>query len=477
MNTVIDFLVRAYKKHPDKTALVTKESTLSFKELFTRVNEFGVALQKFPHQAVVSILMDNCQEFVITYLGILKAGCIAHIISSSLTPTNLEKQIQSSKPKIIITLKKFHDNLKNIQGIRNSYFSDVLNDSKIELENKAQTDDIATLLYTSGTTDIPKGVPIRHSNIAFTTKNIIDVLGYNCSDIDVVPLPLSHSFGLGCLHTSLYAGSTLVLHKNSLNLNKIIDSIKDYSATTIAAVPATLTKIIRDFSDHIKDCSTLRLIITNSTAIPKSTVYSFLKILPETKMATYYGLTEASRSTFMIFNDKIGKEASVGLPAQDIEIKLTTKENDNAKEGEICIKGKNVIDGYWNKQFDNKLEDGWLKTGDLGYFDSEGYLYLKGRIDDIINVSGEKVFPEEVEEVVKELNGIKDATAIGMNHPEFGQVVKLFVQKSNDSDIEASAILRHCKNSLERHKIPFKIEFIDKFPRTGYGKVKRHMLR
>lgn len=223
--------------------------------------------------------------------------------------------------------------------------------------------------------------------------------------------------------------------------------------------------------------SNLRLVITNSTTIPKETVVGFRNILKKGNLATYYGLTEASRSTFMIFNSA-GKEESVGLPAPDVIIKLVDKNDQNTKQGEIWIKGPNVIKNYWNDpESDRGIKDGWLRTGDLGYLDDDGYLYLKGRNDDIINVAGEKVIPQEVERIVKLLTEVEEAVAIGTEHNVFGQVVKLFVKKTNNASLTKSEIMSHCIKNLERYKVPTDIEFVTDFPRTEYGKIKRFMLK
>ena len=199
------------------------------------------------------------------------------------------------------------------------------------------------------------------------------------------------------------------------------------------------------------------------------------KILKKGRLATYYGLTEASRSTFMKF-DLDGKESSVGMPAPGVQIKLVDQEGNESDDGAIWIRGPNVIRSYWKESSTMNPVEGWLKTGDLGHFDDEGYLYLKGRTDDIINVAGEKVNPQDVERIVKLLADIEEAIAVGVKHETFGQVVKLFVKKIAGSHITKSDIIVHCIKNLERYKVPVHIEFVDDFPRTEYGKIKRFML-
>ena len=333
--------------------------------------------------------------------------------------------------------------------------------------------DYAYLIYTSGTTSTPKGVPITHSSCNFSTKNIAKTLDYSQNDIDLLPLQMSHSFGLGCLHTSLYVGSTLVLQKNP-KPKDILESIEKYNVTTLAAIPSTLSNIVSNYDDSLNSLSDLRLIITNSTFFPPETIRKLKGVLKTGIVATYYGLTEASRSTFMIFDDE-KKIESVGKPSSGVQIKI--KDENNEGTGEIWIHGPNVIDNYWRNGYSENKSEGWLKTGDLGRFDENGFLYILGRVDDLINISGEKVYPQEIERIVKVLSGIEEVIAIPMKHRSFGEVVKLFVKKTADSEITSTDILTHCIKNMERFKVPAKIEFVEDFPRTDYGKIKRFMLK
>ncbi len=473
MKTIVDFLKESYQNSPQKIFIKTSTEELTYQKTYQRVQQLSSSLYQYSKNSVISIMFDNCPEFIISYLGVLKAGHIAHIISPSTSESNFLKQIDSARPVIILSLKKFSSRYEKYQDkAKFCDFNEIVTDKKID--SKCVIGNTASLIYTSGTTSDPKGVPITHSNIVFTTNNIIKVLKYDSSDIDVIPLPLSHSFGLGCLHTSLFVGSTIILHKNTMNLLEILKSVKENNATTLAAVPATLTTLVNNFpKEFSENCKKLRLVITNSTKIPKDTTEKILELLPETTLATYYGLTEASRSTFMIFKDK--RKDSVGRPAPGVKIKIYDENNNESDKGEIWIKGGNVINNYWNGLFADRFSDGWIKTGDLGYWDSEGFLYLSGRKDHIINVAGEKVNPEEIENVVRKLLNVDDVVATGMNHELFGQVVKLFVKKTENMPTE-SDIITFCKKNLERYMVPMKVEFVDEFPKTEYGKVKRFML-
>ena len=474
MNTIDKFLDNSCKTNPTKLALIDDNSKFSYLDLKNKVEKFSSFLNQFPEKSVISLLFDNTSEFVISYLGVINSGCIAHLISTGISESNLNQQILSAQPALVLSSDSYFSKikeieLKNLEKLKFSEVKDTSSDIRTPSSN-----DYAYLIYTSGTTSTPKGVPISHFSCDFSTKNIAKTLQYSSNDIDLLPLPMSHSFGLGCLHTSLYVGSTLVLQKNP-NIENILNSIKKYEITTLAAVPSTLSNIISNSSDDsLNLLSNLRLIITNSTFFPPPTIRKLKTILKTGVVATYYGLTEASRSTFMIFNDD-KKIESVGKPSDGIKIKIHKKDDDDA--GEIWIYGPNVLDNYWKKEYSENKSDDWLKTGDLGKFDDDGFLYILGRVDDLINISGEKVYPQEIERIVKVLSGIDEVVAIPMKHKSFGEVVKLFVKKSVNSEISSSDILTHCIKNMERFKVPAKIEFVEDFLRTDYGKIKRFMLK
>jgi len=472
MTLITDFLENSSRNFPQKTALIFKDSKYTYQELQTEVNKKSSFFNKFKKNSVVSLFFENSPEFIISYLGVLKSACVAHIIPPNISTNNLREQIISTNPISIISSHELFPKLSIIENtkIEQIEYSEIKPSSTEE--RKSNVLDYAYLIYTSGTTSKAKGVPITHQNSVFTTHNIAKILHYDNSDVDILPLPLSHSFGLGCLHTSICVGSTLILHKNMINTQEIFSSMNEYSATTFAAVPTSLTKLIKSELPDVTDVfKNLRLIITNSTSIPSDTIKKYKKILEHGLIATYYGLTEASRSTFMIFNDE-KKFNSVGIPPDQVEIKI------NSKSGEILIKGPNVIQKYWNNPIaDSYLENNWLRTGDLGKLDENGYLYLLGRLDDIINIGGEKLLPQDIESVVKVLSDVEEAVAIPMKHETFGNTVKLLIKKTSHSKITKTEILSYCIKNLERYKVPTKIEFIDDFPKTSYGKIKRFMLK
>lgn len=476
---IIEHLKNNYEKYPNKIGFIGEDEELTFQEMYERVENFSCLNILKNKKQVVSLILNNSLSFIIAYLGIIKAGKIAHIIPTNISENNFKNQIFSAEPGVVIYDDEKWKDFANINNFDSSFnhIKDVILSSDIGKHVEEQNN-IANLIYTSGTTSEPKGVPISHDMIEFTSNNIIRILQYSRKDVDLTPLPLYHSFGLGCLYASINIGSTFILLKNGNDLEKILDYINKFGVTTLAAVPPTLTQFLKYDQKFLADkFSNLRLIITNSTKIPKSTVTSIKSILKNGKFATYYGLTEASRSTFMIFNSNSNLDESVGKQAKGIQVRVEQLNNDSMI-GEIWIKGMNVIKNYWkNPEADKNLINGWLRTGDIGYLDNEGHLFLKGRNDDIVNIGGEKVIPSEIEETLKQIPQIVDVVAFGIDNEIFGKTIKVFIVKKENSELNKTTILSHCLKNLEKFKIPSKIEFVEKIPRNEYGKVKRTMLK
>jgi len=474
---IVDFLKNSANKYPKKPALVCENESFTFSELWKLVKNFSLPVELLNPQNVISLISENSPYFVIAYLGIMNLGKTVHLVSPEISEINLTNQITSSNSSMIVCSDTVFNKISKFNSIKIPIFQ--LNNIPKNTDSfSSESNEIAYLIYTSGTTSEAKGVGINHSIVEFATKNIVQVLKYSNSDVDVLPLPLHHSFGLGCLHVSLFVGSTLILLKNSSDLQNILDTIKKYNATTFAAVPATLTKFLKFNENNLNDYfSNIRLVITNTTKIPINTINFFKTIISHGNLATYYGLTEASRSSFMIFNKDTSFDQSVGKPAPQVDIKIDNQINES-KIGEILIKGNNVIKKYWkNIESDKNIIDGWLRTGDLGFFDDHGYLYLVGRFDDVINIGGEKVMPDEIEEIVKQIDGVENVVAFGIDHEIFGQVIKLHVIKSKNSNLDKLSIITFCMKNLEKYKIPSKIDFVTNIPQTDYGKVKRFMLK
>ena len=482
MRAVYEFLELSAEKYPNKIAITDDITSITYNELLKKSKFVSKSIRDvIKCGQSVSLLSENSISFVITYFGILMAGGIVHIVPPNSSDKQLQFQIEKVKPVIIVCSETLVDKITRNQ-YKHILISDLINNnSKINHDNiDDKFNEVSSIIFTSGTTGTPKGVKLKHENIIFVTNNIIKIIGVRSDDVEINPLQLSHSFGLGCLHTTIAQGATSIIFRNSINLKEIIGAVTINKATGFVGVPATFQKILLNYKQEFKEAGkNFHYLLTNSAPMPKDDIQEIIKLFPLTNFFTYYGLTEASRSTFLLFNNDIRKIESVGKPAPNVQLKIITDNDSTSNEhdvGEVLIKGPNVIDEYWADTVkEPKIKDGWLATGDLGFLDNDGYLYLNGRKDDIINVGGEKVSPIEIELMIKQLDKIQDVGVIGVPDKTFGEIPVAFIV--TEFNLETNEILGHCIKTLERYKIPQNFLFVDSIPKNESGKIERNALR
>ncbi len=482
MTTIVEFLESSARMFPDKEALVCGDVRLTYQQLYDKVSNLCFFLTaNCSRQAPVSMFIDNSIEFIVAYFAILKSACIAHIIPTNASEKNIIIQLEEVEPQYILSVSKF---IPKLQRLHSGERIINLSEEKIFSSTgfrETQPEDFSTIIYSSGTTSRPKGVTLRHRNVVSATKNMLEVWDISEKDTYLNVLSLAHSFGLGNVHMHIKQGGRTIIERNSINIKKFLQNIIDEKATVFAAAPATFKHIIDIAPELFASCSTLRTMITNSTYIPPSTTTEVLRLRPTTQFYTYYGLTEASRSTINHFNQNQDKLESVGKPAPNVEVKICGEEGSSLPAeaaGEVCIKGNHVIEAYWkNEEATKAIREGWIYTGDQGYLNPEGFLFLVGRKGDIINVGGEKVSPIEIEEVAMSIPEVKEVAAVGIKDRILTQVVHLFVVLEKNSSISSEEITKTLRSKLEGYKIPRKIHFKESIPKTDTGKKKRSLLR
>jgi len=482
MNSIHELLDNSARKYPHKSAIIFDDLRISFAELLKKTEFLSNLIQeKISTGNVISILCENSPFFVISYFSVLKSGCIAHIIPPSISDFNLKEQIKETNPEMILSTRSFEQKLNRTQLIKKTFFVENTTFSKVNDNDFCGNcfNETSSIIFTSGTTSKPKGVKLTHKNVLTATSNIVEMIDLQPNDIEINSLSLSHSFGLGCLHATFMQGGTSLIFKNTINLKEILKNAKHENATGFVGVPVIFYQILNSFPDLFSSISSIRYLLTNTAPMKKESILEVIDLFPKANFYTYYGLTEASRSTFLLFNKNKNKLKSVGKTAPGVEIKIL---DDNGKVisnntmGEIFIRGNNVIKNYWNNPTaDQSIEDGWLQTGDLGYFDSDKFLFLKSRKDDLINVGGEKFTSEEVEIIIKEIPEISDVAVIGISNDIFGQLPVAFVVTNKETT--TTQIINHCSKKMERYKIPHKIFFLDALPKTDSGKIKRNALK
>lgn len=369
----------------------------------------------------------------------------------------------------------------DVEGVTSLGYQDILSDSQ-ELSDAdapcGMTDaDTADVMFTSGTTGNPKGVKLSHANIAASASYINRFIGNGPDDVELLGLPVCHSFGLGRLRCSLLTGATVVLHNGFANLKSVFDTIVKYGVTGFGMVPAIWAYIRKFSGTRIGNyADRIRYIEIGSAAMPLDDKEMLLSLFPDTRICMHYGLTEASRSVFMEFHEESDDLATAGRSVvPEVEIAIFSSEGERLpadSEGEVCVRGKMVTRSYYLPDDNRDAFFGdFFRTGDWGYLSDGGKLYLLARKKELINVGGKKVSPVEIEEAL-EAAGAAECMVVADKDPILGEVPKALLVEAALS-VSVAELEQRMRERLETYKLPRKYEVVDSIPKTASGKKQR----
>ena len=482
MNTLV------YKIHswsvitPNKIALIDKNKNFTYKLLFENIwaskkilkLEYGISKGD-----TVVLAANKNVSFVFIYFALHLIGAKVLPVDEQISQDRLKFTLDKISPRLIIGLENKSNNIKVI-GF--DCFTD-LEKSIIPLDvSFPDLEDNADILFTTGTTAEPKGVVLSHRNIAQSANNINSFIGNNHNDTELLAMPISHSFGLARLKCVLSAGGTLVLLGSIVNMKRMFRMFDEYKVTGFGMVPASWSYIKKMSGNKLAEYSNqLNYIEFGSSYMSAVDKMELTKLFPNTRLCMHYGLTEASRSTFMEFNTSKDYLNTIGKSSPNVIINIFD-ENGNKlskeKEGEICIKGDHVSRKYLNVERNDLFYGEYLRTGDIGLINKKDYIVLKGRSKEIINIGGKKLSPVEVEDKIKEFDPELEAVCIGITDEQgiLGEVVKAFVVKGN-SICDFEEIDDFLKKKLEKYKVPVEYEWIKEVPKTSSGKIQRQKLK
>ncbi|XP_021895309.1 oxalate--CoA ligase-like [Carica papaya] len=449
---------------------------------------------------VVALSFPNTVEFVVMFLAVIRCRAVAAPLNSAYTDEEFEFYLSDSESKLLIVPQ---EGIKSAQAAASRlnipHVTATLSVSdipKIVLSSKPDSSpesvaalvndpsDVALFLHTSGTTSRPKGVPLTQLNLAASVSNIKSVYKFTESDSTVIVLPLFHVHGLmTALLSSLLAGGAVALPAaGRFSASTFWADMIAYKATWYTAVP-TIHQIIleRHCSKPEPAYPKLRFIRSCSASLAPS-ILSRLEDTFGAPVLEAYAMTEASH--LMASNplpaDGVHKAGSVGKPVGQ-EMAILNEQGiiqGVGEKGEVCIRGLNVTKGYKNNPEANKaaFQFGWFHTGDVGFFDSDGYLHLVGRIKELINRGGEKISPIEVDAVLLSHPGVAQAVAFGVPDEKYGEEINCAVIPREGSDIKEEDVLVFCKKNLASFKVPKKVFITDSVPKTATGKIQRRIV-
>jgi long-chain acyl-CoA synthetase len=341
-------------------------------------------------------------------------------------------------------------------------------------------DDLAVLMYTSGTTGPPKGVMLSHKNLSTCLTNGLPAWPTDKSDVYLVPLPLNHIYGMLMISECYVTGAHLVIHK-WFDPNLVLESIARQKVTQFIGVPTMLVKLLEQYDPQKHNLSSIRRWISAAAPLSPETLKAVERELGGS-VYEGYGMTEASPTISRQRTWRPKKIGSVGPPINEVDVCIMSEEGlqlQSGQEGEICARGPNIMIGYLNKPEETArtLRDGWLHTGDIGYIDDDGDLFITGRKKDLIIRGGENISPGSVEDILFAHPAVSEAAVVGVPDSVYGEEVKAFVVVRSGITVSEDELLNYCQSKLPRFKAPKSISFLKELPKSTVGKVLKRELR
>jgi long-chain acyl-CoA synthetase len=530
-SSIVEVLEQGFKNYKDLPAFSNMGKTLSYDDMKRLSQQFASYLQnhlKLEKGDRVALMMPNILQYPVALFGILQAGYIVVNVNPLYTARELEHQLKDSGAKAIVILANFAKTLEEVIAktpvkhvmvtevgdmlpfpkgkiinfvvkhvVKNKYpsfnlpghikFNDTLvKGSSLPFSKPTITNsDIAFLQYTGGTTGVSKGAVLTHGNIV---ANILQAKAWirnfisDGKEIIITPLPLYHIFSLtaNCFIFSS-VGALNVLITNPRDIPGFVKELRKWKFTSLTGVNTLFNGLLNNDEFKSLDFSHLKVALGGGMAVQKAVAEKW-KEVTGVPLIEAYGLTETSPAacinpmTIKDYNGFIG----VPLPSTDVEIKDDDGKTLSIGEvGEVCIRGPQVMQGYWNRPDETAkviTTDGWLKTGDVGYMNENGFIKLVDRKKDMILVSGFNVYPNEIEDVVATHPKVLESAAVGVPDTASGETIKLFVVKK-DTTLTEGEVIEHCRKYLTGYKIPRKVEFRTELPKTNVGKILRRELR
>ena len=477
-------------QNPDKTAVFWGETDYTFarahglaKRLAKRLRE-AHGLQPGDR---VGLWLKNCPEFIFALFGIMLAEGVVVSINSFLTPDEVCFILGDCEAKVLISeasmaegTAKLRERLPQLDVIE----VESLGQAEPEVPNDyfalgQAPADLALIIYTSGTTGKPKGAMLSHQNLMCNVAAVMEAVDIRPDDRMAVLLPMFHSFTMTVgLLLPMTQGVSIIAIKSLHPPKNIIAEIMHYGATVMPAIPQLYRALVN--VDLPADLP-LRVCLSGAAPLPVEVLNAFRERVG-IPLLEGYGLSETSPVACTNPLHGTQKAGSVGVPIRGVEFQIRNDAGDVlpvGEPGEICIKGHNIMMGYWNnpEATEASIKDGWLLTGDIGRLDEDGYIYITDRKKDMLLVNGINVYPREVEEVIYQFDGIKEAAVVGVSDPRKGEMVVACVAPVEGRELDETALLAFLKTKLAAYKLPRKVMKMEALPRNATGKILKTTLR
>ncbi|MBE5884349.1 MAG: acyl--CoA ligase [Lachnospiraceae bacterium] len=471
---------------PDKLAIATMNGDYTYSELAQAISKAAFCLQKNGVQKGDRILLSAIpeKEYFAFYFGLHLLGGICVPVAINAKQDLLNHIIASTDAKYMIAASNME--CENIEKLVYDRIYDI-QEAVGRVENLASLEDVADIIYTTGTTGLAKGVALTHRNLVAGAHNIVNAVEMQEDDVVLAPLPLNHSNALGTMGAYMYHGSSLVVHDGFTNIKNMEDRMKKYHCTAFSGAPAALSILDKVTRGHMeKILGDMRYVEIGTAPMDVEFRKKVTQILPNARLLINYGATEARRAVYMDLNAHPDKIKSIGKPVKDMSVKIIDENDaeiassvDNV--GRLVICGATCMQGYWNEPelSQEVLVAGGLATSDLAYIDEDGFIFLVGRANDVINIGGKKVSPFEIEDALLSNDKVAECACIPVNDPSgiLGSVPVMYMVLKSGMTVELDEMKLYLLQHLETYKVPIEFVVIDEIPRNYVGKLDRKALK
>lgn len=495
--TIVQAVLSHGEETPDKMAIGFQKTQVTYGQLCSQVKAMAVRLAlEYGVQKGDFVMLQGVSkpDYVVAYLAIQYLGAVSIPTDKAAKEENILDVYRYTQPRVMLTDLPITADDVNTVSLEKLY-----EDVAVETQEKGVEETVppytvpeasaaAEILFTTGTTGKPKGTMLSIGNIYASMHNTWHGVGMITEDCVLIPLPLNHSLGMRVLRTALYIGASVVIQNGFTFAKEIDNNITEFSCTGMVSVPASMELMYRQMRRHFQRImGQLRYIEVGAGSLGYAMKKKLIEEIPNTRVVNTWGSTETGGAIFLCIPEHPDKLTSLGHPIDTVELKvidtegndITEKARDIDSAGRMVLRGDMQMMGYYKmpEATAEALVDGWLYTNDIIYTDEDGYVYMLGRADDIINVGGEKVSPLEVENVAQEFEEIRECACIGIKDPDdvLGQIPVLFVVPEN-KEFHPELLTRFMSARVEKYKLPLRFEIIEELPRNRMQKLNRKEL-
>lgn len=482
--SIVEAVAYYGEKNPEKLCIADETEALSYQEVRNRVGQTVKKFQSMGIQKEDKVAVECTQDanFLICGLACQLTGAVFVPLEKNASKERVKDIIEVTEPKCFICKGDYE---VPVTILKEEEFYRYENAAAEEWTKFPEAEAVAEILYSTGTTGKAKGIVITNQNNVAVAENIIFGTEMAKDNVELVPMPMSHSHALRTCYANMVNGSSVVIIDGVMRVKKVFELIDKYQVNAFDLSPSAANVLVKLAKKRLQEYSNrVKFIEIGSAVLEEGLKEELCQVFKDSRLYNFYGSTEAGRSCILDFNREKGKPGCIGKPTKNARFIITDQDRNEIQSsknnpGLLAIAGAMNMKEYLKapELTSQTMQNGFIYTSDLGYIDEEGFVYVLGRMDDVINYNGIKIAPEEIEGFVQRYPGVTDCACVPVKDPMCGQVPKVFVSVEDESNFDTTELLKFLLEHLEANKQPKKVEIIEKIPRTPNGKILRRQLR